>query len=165
MSLRVGAEVTKTSLRLAEWLESAADAAREIASGALGAGELSWSGASREALPDNLCGIYIPLMMDRVALQLGVLATREVCGALASALLGGDDVQSDEDVFDAVGEITNLIAGQFKVSLADQGNVRVGVPLALKGRVFSLGGSQSIHGVLNLDQRAVWLVVTGTQTS
>jgi hypothetical protein len=165
MSLSVRAEAAKASLRLAEWLESAADAAREIARGALGAGELSWSGPSREALPDNLCGVYIPLMMDGVALQLGVLATRAVCGALARALLGGDDVQGDDDVFDAVGEITNLIAGQFKVSLAARASVSVGVPLAMKGRVFSLGGSQSMHGVLNLDQRAVWLVVTGTSTS
>jgi hypothetical protein len=153
-------------VKLAEWLESAALAAREIAGGALGASELDWSGLSREALPGNLCGIYIPLMMDGVALQLGVLATRDVCAALASALLGGEDVpESDEDVFDAVGEIANLIAGQFKVLLADQINVRVGVPLAMKGRVFMLGGSQSIHGMLSIDQRPVWLVVTGTRTN
>jgi CheY-specific phosphatase CheX len=68
-------------------------------------------------------------------------------------------------VFDAVGEITNLIAGQFKVLLADQINVRVGVPLAMKGRVFMLGGSRALHGMLNVDQRAVWLVVTGTKTN
>jgi hypothetical protein len=165
MSLPVRAEASKADVKLAEWLESAAEAAREIASSALGASELAWSGAANEALPGNLCGIYIPLMMDGAALQLGVLATRDVCGALASALLGGDDVQSDEDVFDAVGEITNLIAGHFKVLLADQINVRVGVPLAMKGRVFMLGGSRSIHGVLNVDQRAVWLVVTGTKTN
>ena len=150
-------------MKLAEWLESAAAAAQEIASGALGVSEIAWSGASRDPLPDNLCGIYMPLMMDGVALQLGVLATREVCAALASALLGGDDVQSDADIFDAVGEIANLIAGHFKVLLTDQVNVRVGVPLAMKGRVFLLGGSQSIHGVLSVDQRAVWLVVTGTK--
>jgi hypothetical protein len=35
----------------------------------------------------------------------------------------------------------------------------------MKGRVFMLGGSQSIHGVLNVDQRTVWLVVTGTKTN
>lgn len=152
-------------MKLAEWLDSAALAAREMASGALGASELAWSGPSDRPLPGDLCGIYIPLMMDGVALQLGVLATRDVCGALASALLGGDDVQSDEDVFDAVGEVTNLIAGQFKVLLADQINVRVGIPLAMKGRVFMLGGSRSVHGMLSVDGRAVWLVVTGTKTS
>lgn len=157
-------EASKTPLKLAEWLESAAVAAREIASGALGASQLEWSGPSRAPLPDDLCGIYIPLMMEGVALQLGVLARRDVCGALASGLLGGDDVQADDDVFDAVGEITNLIAGQFKVLLSDQINVRVGVPLAMKGRVILLGGSQSTHGTLSIDQLAVWLVVTGTRT-
>lgn len=151
-------------MNLAEWLERAAVAARKIATEALGASASSWSGSSVEPLPDDLYGIYIPLMMDGVALQLGVLAKRDVCGALASALLGGDPVDSDEDVFDAVGEITNLIAGDFKVLLAEHLNVRVGVPIAMKGRVFTLGSSQSIHGVLMLDGRAVWLVITGTKT-
>ncbi|HTV19767.1 MAG TPA: chemotaxis protein CheX [Polyangiaceae bacterium] len=152
-------------MKLAEWLESAAVAAQQIASEALAARELHWSGLTRDPLPGDVCGIYIPLMMDGIALQLGVLATRDVCAALASALLGGDEpMESDEDVFDAVGEIANLIAGTFKVLLADQLNVRVGVPLAMKGRVITLGGSQSLHGVLAIDQRSVWLAMAGTKT-
>lgn len=152
-------------MKIAEWLESAAEAAQQIAREALAMSELNWSGSTRDPLPGDLCGIYIPLMMDGIALQLGVLATRDVCAALASALLGGDEpMETDEDVFDAVGEIANLIAGTFKVLLADQLNVRVGVPLAMKGRVFTLGGSQSLHGVMTMDQRSVWLVMTGTKT-
>lgn len=151
-------------MKLAGWLETAAAAARAIASDALGASAVDWSGASHEALPDDVCGIYIPLLMDRLALQLGVLADRAVCGELASALLGGDAVEADEDVFDAVGEIANLVAGELKARLPDQTNVRVGLPLAMKGVAIPLGGSHSLHGVMTLDGRAVWLVVTGTST-
>ena len=154
-------------MKLEEWLDAAAVSAREIAGGPLGASQLDWAGASSAALPGDLWGVYIPLLTEGFALQLGVLGTRDVCAGLARALLGdldGDSVSSDEDVFDAVGEITNLIAGNVKVLLADRANIRVGVPLAMRGRVLPLGGSRSIHGSLAVDQKDVWLVMTGTAT-
>jgi hypothetical protein len=148
-----------------EWLDAAAVSAREIAGGTLGASQLVWDGPSKAALPGDLWGVYIPLLTDAFALQLGVLGTRDVCASLARALLGdmdGDSVSSDEDVFDAVGEVTNLIAGNVKMLLSDKVNIRVGVPLAMRGRVFPLGSSQSSHGSLAVDQQDVWLVMTGT---
>jgi hypothetical protein len=164
---RRGAAERASTLNLSELLDAAAASAQEIASGPLGASHLSWAGASDQKLPPNLCGIYIPLLSDEFALQLGLLATRDVCTTLARALLGDVDgaepMESDADVFDAVGEVTNMIAGQVKVLLADRLPLKVGVPLALKGRVFPLGGSQSIHGALAVDDNAVWLVMTGTR--
>jgi chemotaxis phosphatase CheX-like protein len=153
-------------VKLVELLEVAAVSAREIASGPLGAQDLRWLGAASTPLPRELFGVYIPLLMDGLALQLGVLATRDVCARLARALVGGLDmpIESDADILDAVGEVTNLIAGNLKVALADRVDVRVGVPLAMKGRVFQLGGSQSIHGTLTVDRSDVWLVMTGTRT-
>jgi hypothetical protein len=155
-----------SNVKLSEMLDAAAASAQEIASGPLGAARSSWAGASSERLPTDLCGVYIPLVSDAFALQLGLLATRDVCTTLARALIGDIDgaepVESDADVFDAVGEITNMIAGQVKVLLAEKVNIKVGVPLALRGRVFPLGGSQSIHGALALDASVVWLVMTGT---
>jgi hypothetical protein len=151
-------------VKLAELLDSAADAARGIASGPLGASDLQWSGPSSAPLPGMLCGIYIPLIMRDFALQFGLLATREGCAALARALLRdtGAAVESDDDVFDAVGEVTNLVAGNIKVLLADRVELNIGVPLAMRGRAIPLGGSQSIHGVLKVDRNDVWLVMTGT---
>jgi hypothetical protein len=152
-------------VKLVELLDAAAASARAIARGPLGACELTWSGVSTTPVPDDLCGIYIPLLMEGSGLQLGVLATRDVCASLARSLLVGiEDVHdSDEDVFDAVGEVTNMIAGELKVLLAPRIDVRVGVPLAMKGRVFSLGGSESIHGILKVDRSDVWLVMTGSK--
>jgi hypothetical protein len=155
------------NVTLVELLDAAALSAREIARGPLGAQNPQWSGASNTPLPGELFGVYIPLVMDGLVLQLGVLATREVCARLARSLVGSTDVllESDADVFDAVGEVTNLIAGNLKIALEGKIDLRVGVPLAMKGRVFQLGGSQSIHGTLTIDRSDVWLVMTGTRTS
>src|SRR6187549_2296963 len=115
-------------VKLEDWLDAAAVSAREIAGGTLGASQTDWAGASSSALPGDLWGVYIPLLTEGFSLQLGVLGTRDVCAGLARALLGdldGDSVSSDEDVFDAVGEITNMVAGNVKVLLADRANIRV----------------------------------------
>ena len=155
-------------MEFAEWLDAAAASARDVGVSALGMSESKWSRPSRDKLPGSLCGIYIPLITDALALQLGVLATREVCGNLASRLISGGEagepLESDSDVFDAVGEVTNLIAGNVKVLLADQVQVRVGVPLALSGRVIPLGASQTVYGNLELDDSSVWLMITGTRS-
>lgn len=155
-------------MEFAEWLDAAAASARDVGAGALGVSESEWTGPSSNKLPGSLCGIYIPLLTEGLALQLGVLATREVCGSLASRLIAGGEagepLESDSDVFDAVGEVANLIAGNVKVLLADQVQIRVGVPLALSGRVIPLGASQSVHGNLKLGDSSIWLVITGTRS-
>jgi hypothetical protein len=152
-------------VNIGELLESVAGAAQEIAAGPLSMRATSWQGLSSSLLPEGLCGVYIPLIGEGLALQLGVLAERGVCRQLAKSLLGmgeGEALESDDDVFDAVGEIANLIAGGVKVRLAGQLNVNLGIPLALTGRVFSSAGSQTALGVLRMDQHATWLVLTGT---
>jgi hypothetical protein len=152
-------------LELLEWLEAAADASQEIATGPLGATATSWRECSNEALPGDLCGVYIPLISDDLALQFGMLASRDVCIELARSLLGmtaDEELGSDEDIFDAVGEVSNLVAGGVKVRLADRCNVNLGVPLALQGRVFPASGSRSAQGVVRVGDSDVWLVMTGT---
>lgn len=152
-------------LELSEWLEAAADASQEIATGPLGATVTSWRDCSGEALPGNLCGVYIPLVSDDLALQFGMLASRDVCIEIARSLLGmtpDEEVGSDEDVFDAVGEVSNLVAGGVKVRVADRCNVNLGVPLALQGKVFPSSGSSSVQGVVRVGESDVWLVMTGT---
>jgi hypothetical protein len=155
-------------MEFAQWLDAAATSARDVGAGALGMSDGKWAGPSSERLPGNLCGIYIPLVTDGLALQLGVLATRDVCATLARRLIAGGDegepLESEADVFDAVGEVTNLIAGNVKVLLADRVQIRVGVPLALSGRVIPIGASQSIHGNLELGDSSLWLLITGSRT-
>jgi chemotaxis protein CheX len=146
-------------LKLGDWLEAAATSAQRIASEALGAEQVSWVSSPEVEMPSDLCGVFIPLITDDYALQLGVLGTRAVCSKLASSLLG-EPMENDEDVFDAVGEVTNLIAGNVKVYLSETTNVRLGLPLAVFGRVASVGSKHSTHGVLTVDDSAVCLVMT-----
>jgi Chemotaxis phosphatase CheX len=148
-----------TALKLDDWLEAAASSARRIASEALGASQVKWVNSPDVELPGDLCGVFIPLITDHHSLQLGVLGTRAVCSKLASALLG-EPVESDEDVLDAVGEVTNLIAGNVKADFAENANLRLGLPLAVFGRVVSLGATHYTHGVLTVDGNDVCLVMT-----
>lgn len=154
-----------TDLELSNWLEAAADSARELATGTLAASSTAWEALSHPVLPDDLCGVYIPLLNGHLALQLGLLAHRDVCSHLARALLGmapDEPLDSEADVFDAVGEVTNLVAGGLKARMSDHTDVSLGVPLAIQGRVFPSSGSQSVQGILHIDANAVWLVMTST---
>ncbi len=150
---------------LTEWLEAAAESAREIAAGPLGVRSTTWDDRAR-SMPDNLYGVYVPLLTEVMALQLGILAARDVCTKLARSLVGTDGadvLETDEDVLDAVGEVTNMIAGGVKVRLAARHNINVGIPLALRGRVIPSTSSQSLSRVMRMDDSHVWLVMTGTR--
>jgi hypothetical protein len=152
-------------VELSEWLIAAAESAQHLATRALNASTTTWEECGDAALPSDLCGVYIPLINDDLALHLGLLARRDVCNHLANSLLGmtpDEALDSDEDVFDAVGEIANLVAGDVKDRVRAAGNVTLGVPLALQGKVFPAAGSQSLQGIVRIDERCVWLVLTGT---
>lgn len=152
------------SVQLTDCLAATADSAREIATGPLGISTTAWLESSTP-LPEALCGIYIPLLSKELAVQVGVLAERPDFVKLAKALLSMQDdeeFESEGDVFDAMGEVANMIAGGIKVRLEPHTNISVGLPLALTGKVFPPRNSQSIHGELSLDDRRAWLVVTGT---
>jgi len=151
-------------MNLDDWMNFAADAAAEIATSALGVASTRWQRAPGAALPDDLCGVYIPLMTDGDSVQLGLLGRRDVCAQLAKSLLGmGPEETLDDDstVFDAVGEVTNLVAGGVKVRAAAHVNVKLGLPLALSGTVLPLTGEAFEHGLLQMDENDVWLVVAG----
>jgi hypothetical protein len=151
-------------MNLNEWMNLAADAATEIATAALGVESVQWRHPSGVVLPENLWGVYIPLLADGSSVQLGVLGQREVCTQLAKSLLGmgpDENLDGDAEVFDAVGEVTNMVAGGVKVRAAGHTNVTLGLPLALTGAVFPTSGSIFEHGLMQLDDREVWLVVAG----
>jgi hypothetical protein len=151
-------------MNLTDWMNLAADAAAEIATGALGMERTRWRLRPAVRLPDELWGVYIPLMTDGASVQLGLLGRREVCAQLAKSLLGmsRDEVLEDEStVFDAVGEVTNLVAGGVKVRAAAQVDVKLGLPLALCGSALPITGEAFEHGILQMDDNDVWLVVAG----
>jgi hypothetical protein len=153
-------------MKLTEWMNLAADSAAEIASGALGMETVRWQHPSGATLPTDLCGVYIPLLTDGDAVQFGLLGRRDVCAQLAKSLLGmgpDESLESESDVFDAVGEVTNMVAGGVKFRAAARLDVRLGLPLALSGSIFPHTGAAFEHGLMQMDDNDVWLVITGAR--
>jgi Chemotaxis phosphatase CheX len=151
--------------QLTTWLAAAADSAREIAITALGVSDAVWQESSAP-IPVDLSGVYIPLLSQEIAVQFGMLAEHPVCVKLAKGLMGMQDdepLEADEEIFDAMGEVANLIVGGIKMRLAGEADISLGLPLALTGQVFPSAHSSSVHGLLRLDDRQVWLVVIGTK--
>lgn len=149
---------------LLEWMNAAAEAAEEIATGALGMQTTRWEHLPTSSVPPDLCGVYIPLVTEGCALQFGMLGRPEVCETLARSLLGmgPDEALGDElELFDAVGEVTNLVAGGIKAKLAGRADIRLGLPLALKGQAFPASGTGTAQGILQMNDSDVWLVVSG----
>jgi hypothetical protein len=154
-------------LELTGWMEAVAAAAQSIAAGALGVEDSEWQHLPDATLPSNLCGVYIPLLTEGYALQLGVLGSRETCSKIARALLGmGNDepMDAESEVFDAVGEIVNMVAGELKVRVAEHAKLSLGIPLALSGKVFPSAGAVSTQGTLRLGEDELWLILTRQQT-
>jgi hypothetical protein len=153
---------------LAEWMSFTRDAAAEIATSALGMGNTRWQHPAGVTLPTDLCGVYIPLMAEAYSVQIGLLGSRDVCTSLAKSLLGmGPDetLADDSDVFDAVGEVTNMVAGGVKVRAAAQISVQLGLPLAHSGTRVPLAGATIEHGLMQMDENDVWLVVMGAPSA
>jgi len=154
-------------LDLGEWLGAAVDSAKEIATGPLCVTTAAWRETPGGDPPVDMYAVYIPLSCDGLRLQLGLLAERPVWVLLARAFIGlepEEPLDSDEDVLDAAREVANLVAGGIKVRVTDSDRVSVGLPLALRGRVFPSAGSRSRLGVFTLDDREVWLILTGTKS-
>ncbi len=57
---------------------------------------------------------------------------------VTSKMLGIDYLDIDKDVIDAVGEMTNMIAGGIKTKLADKGlNIEQSLPIVVSGKDFN----------------------------
>ncbi len=155
------------ALDLTAWINNVSAAAQTIAASALGIQKMSWQHLPQAEVPGNLCGVYIPLLTEQYALHLGLLGQHASCYRLARALLGmgsEETISDDAELFDAVGEIVNMMAGEVKARVADTTKLSLGIPLALAGKVFPSAGASSTQGVLQLDGEDMWLVLTGQQT-
>jgi hypothetical protein len=54
-----------------------------------------------------------------------------------------------------------MVAGGVQVRAAAHTNVTLGLPLALTGTGFPISGAAFEHGLMQMDDREVWLVVAG----
>src|SRR5262249_41221847 len=124
---------------------------------ALGLGALSVRAAGDE-FPRSLRGACVPLVGDRTAFQVALIAEREGLVQLARAFLQLDGCESvrEHDVTDAICELVNMPAGRVKVQLArHHPSLRIGPPVFIDGEIRSQGGTAVV-----LDARIGAIAVT-----
>jgi chemotaxis protein CheX len=96
-----------------------------------------------------------------------IRCTKRTSSSLASAMLGGDSASNPSTVSDALGELCNMVAGNFKAkisSLAD--HCMLSVPTVITSEDYSMETAEPSEGIaipFLLDGNAVWvsLVIHG----
>jgi hypothetical protein len=151
-------------MELSDWLELVADSARELAETALGTVQVAFVRAPGTTPPEGLQGVYLPMFSEGMSLQLALLAEPDQCAKLARRFLGlpaGEELEAEG--LDVLGAFGNLIVGALESRLGRRRELRLGVPLALRGRAFPLGGAASLEGVLEIEDGLLWLVLSGAR--
>jgi len=94
---------------------------------------------------------------------LRVRCSPETAGHVAMKMLGGVDAPPKAAAEDAIGEIANMVAGNFKSKISTLGDGCVlSVPTIVSGEdyeVRQVGKGERIEACLNTDNRAVWLIL------
>lgn len=66
---------------------------------------------------------------------------------ITAALLGSDEVTNQEEIQDALGEVTNMVGGGWKNSLSSQGTrVDISIPTAISGASYSINTLAGAQG-------------------
>jgi chemotaxis protein CheX len=92
-----------------------------------------------------------------------VRSTKVSSSSLASAMLGGDAASNPSTISDALGELCNMVAGNFKTkvsSLADQ--CMLSVPTVISGEDYSMEMAEPNEGIaipFMMDGKPVWVTL------
>jgi len=96
----------------------------------------------------------------------GVLSIRcddQAARIMASKMLGMPPEEVDNDSWDALGEIANMIAGNFKGKLSGVGNhCMLSVPTIIVGTDYqtrSLAGGNMIEVILDFEKKPLWVTL------
>lgn len=153
-------------MELSDWLELVGDAASELAETALGTVQVAFVRGPGALPPERLQGVYLPMFCDGLALQLALLAEPAACDKLARRFLGLASAEELEgEGLDVLGAFGNLIVGTLESRLGRRRELRLGIPLALRGRAFAMGGAASLEGVLQIDGDPLYIVLSGARNS
>ena len=96
----------------------------------------------------------------------GVLSLRcsaESAGLIASKMLGIAPGEAQQESWDAIGEVCNMIAGNFKAKLAGMGNhCMLSVPTIITGgdyRLHSLADGGTVEVILEFEKSLLWITL------
>jgi chemotaxis protein CheX len=102
-------------------------------------------------LAGSLCGV------------LSIRCSDQAARMMASKMLGMPPEEVDNDSWDALGEIANMIAGNFKGKLTGVGNhCMLSVPTIIVGSDYqtrSLAGGNMIEAVLSFEKKPLWVTL------
>jgi len=102
-------------------------------------------------LAGNLCGV------------LSIRCSNQSACTMASKMLGVPAEEVGDDSFDALGEIANMIAGNFKGKLAGVGNhCMLSVPTIIVGtsyRTHSISGGITLEAFFDFDRKPFWVTL------
>jgi chemotaxis protein CheX len=92
-----------------------------------------------------------------------IRCTKGSSSSLASAMLGGDAASNPSTISDALGELCNMVAGNFKAkisSLAD--HCMLSVPTVISGEDYSMETAEPNEGIaipFMMDGKPVWVAL------
>ncbi len=102
-------------------------------------------------LAGSLCGV------------LSIRCANQSARLMASKMLGMPPEEVDNDSWDALGEVANMIAGNFKGKLSGIGNhCMLSVPTIIVGsdyRTRSLAGGKTLGAVFDFDSKPLWVTL------
>lgn len=102
-------------------------------------------------LAGSLCGV------------LSIRCSDQAARVMASKMLGMPPEEVDNDSWDALGEIANMIAGNFKAKISGVGNhCMLSVPTIIVGSDYqtrSLAADNMIEVVLDFEKKPLWVTL------
>lgn len=140
-----------------EWLAATVDSAAEFAATTL-RGTLTRVDAND--IPHQVIGCFVALVGEEESIQIGVAASASGCQSLAQALFASEEPLDDADVSDALGEITNIVAGGVKKRIAQKRtHLAIGLPIVMDGHLRLSERQQLVSAGVAIGDVAVRLLI------
>jgi hypothetical protein len=119
-------------------------------------------GARERSASPELFGALVSVASDRTSIQVGILSTRGGHAAVARTMLAIEPSEevAEDDIADAIRELTNLVAGGLKRAMIDRDSgLRIGLPVFIHGAVEKTASLELAVQYLNLSGESVAIVV------
>lgn len=141
-----------------EWLAATVDSAAEFAATTLH-GSLNQVDVN-ETIPAQVTGCFVALVGEDESIQIGIAASAAGCQSLAQALFASEEPLDDSDVSDALGEITNIVAGGVKKRVSPKRTpLAIGLPIVMDGHLRLSERQQLVSADVTIGDVAVRLLI------
>ena len=125
------------SVSLLHWIDATLESAKEVATVTLEVDQVEELGRQDE-LKGVHCGAFVAVVGPSESVEIGFASSRETCVEFTRALfcMEPESDPVEDDIADAVGEITNMLAGGVKTAMAGLvPGCRLGLPVFFNGHI------------------------------